>query len=136
MLAKAKRLAILSLGWTFVVLGILGLFLPILQGILFLCIGLMLLASTWAPAQRLLDRLRHRFPAVAANVDEAERRAKAWLAKLTGRFGGGAAARPGADGGASSDNAAPDRRTGAYRAGLGGRVPARELQADPDRDGV
>ena len=39
-----RRMLILSAGWFFVVLGILGIFLPILQGILFLAIGLILLS--------------------------------------------------------------------------------------------
>ena len=38
------RMTILTFGWIFIVLGVLGLFLPILQGILFLAIGGMLLA--------------------------------------------------------------------------------------------
>ena len=42
-----KRVFILALGWTFIVLGILGLFLPILQGILFLLIGFILLSARW-----------------------------------------------------------------------------------------
>ena len=36
----AKHYLFLALGWIFIFLGILGLFLPILQGILFLAIGL------------------------------------------------------------------------------------------------
>lgn len=86
MIAKAKRWAILGLGWGFVLLGIVGLFLPILQGILFLCVGLMLLSREWAPAQRTLDRLRNRYPRVAAASDEAERRTKIWLARIARKF--------------------------------------------------
>jgi uncharacterized membrane protein YbaN (DUF454 family) len=58
-------------GWLFIVLGILGLFLPILQGFLFLAIGLYLL-SPYVPLFRrwkvmLLKRypgLRHRISAI------------------------------------------------------------------------
>jgi uncharacterized membrane protein YbaN (DUF454 family) len=82
-----KRLVILGLGCGFIVLGILGLFLPVLQGILFLCIGLMLLAHEWPPAQRLLDRLRRRYPKAAATLDEVERRAKDWFARMAARLG-------------------------------------------------
>ena len=55
---RVKRYAILILGWVFIFLGILGLFLPILQGILFLTIGLILLSreSVWAAAK--LDWLK------------------------------------------------------------------------------
>lgn len=41
-------------------LGVLGLFLPVLQGILFLVAGLTLLAADVPSARRLLDRLRAR----------------------------------------------------------------------------
>jgi hypothetical protein len=87
MLAKMKRVVILGLGCCFIVLGILGLFLPVLQGILFLCIGLMLLAHAWPPAHRLLERLRQRFPKAATTVDVLERRAKDWFARLAARLG-------------------------------------------------
>ena len=110
MLAKVKRLAILSLGAGFIVLGILGLFLPILQGILFLCIGLMLLAHEWPPAQRLLDRLRHRYPRAAATFDEAERKIKLWFRRLAARFGnGGARGRRGEVRAAPPGGTGPDR---------------------------
>ncbi len=86
MIAKDKRWAILGLGWGFVLLGIVGLIVPILQGIVFLCVGLMLLSPEWAPAQRMLDRLRIRFPKVAAASDEAERRSKIWLGRIARKF--------------------------------------------------
>lgn len=49
-----KRIMILFVGWTFILLGIAGLFLPILQGVLFLLVGLMILSSQYAWARRLL----------------------------------------------------------------------------------
>ncbi len=51
-------------GWSFIVLGVLGLFLPFLQGILFLLVGLIILSKHYAFARRWLDKLKHRFPAV------------------------------------------------------------------------
>lgn len=50
------------LGITFLVLGVLGLFLPVLQGILFLVVGLIILApeSRWIRA--LIAKLRTRYP--------------------------------------------------------------------------
>ena len=50
-------------GWSFIVLGILGLFLPFLQGILFLLVGLIILSKHYKFAQRWLDKLKNRFPA-------------------------------------------------------------------------
>ena len=40
MKTHAKRILLLMVGWSFILLGIAGLFLPILQGVLFLLIGL------------------------------------------------------------------------------------------------
>jgi uncharacterized membrane protein YbaN (DUF454 family) len=74
--ARIKRIAIYWTGWGFIVLGILGLFLPILQGILFLLIGLSLLSNSSPRAARLLGWLRARFPTVSKKYDEAKARAK------------------------------------------------------------
>jgi uncharacterized protein len=38
-----KRIARITIGWNFIVAGIAGLFLPLLQGVLFLMIGLVIL---------------------------------------------------------------------------------------------
>ncbi len=54
----ARRIAILALGWGFILLGIVGLVLPVLQGFLFLLIGLALLSSESKTARRILERLR------------------------------------------------------------------------------
>jgi uncharacterized membrane protein YbaN (DUF454 family) len=73
---RIKRLAIWWLGWGFIALGIAGLVLPILQGILFLLIGLSLLSNQSPWAQRMLQRLRDRFPAVHGKLSEAKAKAK------------------------------------------------------------
>lgn len=43
MQTKTKKVFVLLLGWGFIALGVVGLFLPVLQGILFLVIGLTIL---------------------------------------------------------------------------------------------
>ena len=83
-----QRIALYWTGWAFIVLGVLGLFLPILQGILFLLIGLALL-STVSPRirllrQRLRARARARYPAWTAKFEEAEGRAKHWMRRIVG----------------------------------------------------
>jgi uncharacterized protein (TIGR02611 family) len=80
-----KRLAINIVGWAFVLLGVLGLFLPVLQGVLFILIGLLILSSEYHWARRLLERLKRRFPRLAATAHEANLRARAWLRRLGGR---------------------------------------------------
>jgi uncharacterized membrane protein YbaN (DUF454 family) len=82
MKAKLKRFAIYWTGWGFIVLGIAGLFLPVLQGILFLLIGLALLSNTSPWAARLLETLKKRFPAVSRKFDEAMVKAREVQARL------------------------------------------------------
>ena len=82
-----KRIAVLALGWGFIVLGIVGLVLPVLQGFLFLLIGVALLASVSVTARRLLERLRARYPGLSQRIDLAEQRARRWWRRI-GRRGG------------------------------------------------
>jgi uncharacterized membrane protein YbaN (DUF454 family) len=83
-----KRLIRLALGWIFIVLGVIGLVLPVLQGILFLAIGFALIAPDSPWAQDKLERLRRRFPQLAATIDRAQVRADGLIAKLKpGRSG-------------------------------------------------
>jgi uncharacterized membrane protein YbaN (DUF454 family) len=79
---KAKKIILLLFGWGFILLGVLGLFLPILQGVLFLLIGLLILSSEYVWAHRLLLKVRNRFPAVARRWDEAQVTAHQWIAKV------------------------------------------------------
>jgi uncharacterized membrane protein YbaN (DUF454 family) len=80
-----KRIVVLIVGWAFILLGIAGLFLPILQGILFLLIGLIILSSEYVWAHHLLRRLRERFPGLAQHAERAKERAHVWLRRVTGR---------------------------------------------------
>lgn len=61
------------LGYGFLTLGVLGLFLPVLQGILFLAIGLILLSRSAGWASRLLDRIKERYPKFALTIGKAEK---------------------------------------------------------------
>ena len=79
-----KRILILVAGWLFILLGIVGLFLPILQGAVFLLIGLVILSSEYVWAHHLLNKVRQRFPSIAAQADEAKRKAAAWIDRLSG----------------------------------------------------
>jgi uncharacterized membrane protein YbaN (DUF454 family) len=74
--AKGKQRAVYCAGWGFIALGLLGLVLPILQGILFLLAGLTLLSSSSPHAERILNSLRRRFPKLSHTCDQAARRAK------------------------------------------------------------
>ncbi|MCI0488464.1 MAG: hypothetical protein L0229_17895 [Blastocatellia bacterium] len=78
MKSRLKRMAFWSLGWSFILLGIAGLFLPVLQGILFLLIGLSLLSTVSPWAGRLLARVKGRFPRLHGKLDEAKVKAREW----------------------------------------------------------
>ncbi len=69
MTKQIKRWLWIAAGWFFIVLGIVGLFLPILQGILFLFIGLLILSSEYVWAHRLLQKLRSKVPKISARLD-------------------------------------------------------------------
>ena len=85
-----KRPLLLILGWIFVALGVAGLFLPFLQGILFLLVGVYLLALGSARARLLRQRarrwLRARYPDQVTRFEAAERRAIDWVRARTARF--------------------------------------------------
>jgi len=82
-----KRALILGFGWFFIVLGVLGIFLPILQGILFLAIGLILLSRESEWAQRQIDRLKEKYPTFGEKYDEAEARAERLWDRIVNRNG-------------------------------------------------
>jgi len=59
---RVKKYLQIGLGYGLLALGVAGLFLPILQGILFIMLGLLVLSYHQPWAERLLARLRKRFP--------------------------------------------------------------------------
>ncbi len=68
---NTRHYLMLVLGWIFIVLGILGLFLPILQGILFLAIGLVILSRRSPRVRLLVRRLAKRYPVFGEGLAEA-----------------------------------------------------------------
>jgi uncharacterized protein len=84
---KAKKVLVLLVGWAFIALGVVGLFLPVLQGVLFLLIGLFILSSEYVWAHRLLQKIKTRFPKLAARLEEASRKSQEWLARIMHRGG-------------------------------------------------
>lgn len=73
-----KKILWLVVGYTCLVLGVLGLFLPILQGFLFLAIGLVILSKHSVWAHRLKQRLERRFPKLGAQMRRGEARFRSW----------------------------------------------------------
>jgi uncharacterized protein len=80
--AYVKRALVLVIGWAFIVLGIVGLFLPVLQGVLFLLIGLVILSTEYVWAHHLLNKLRQRYPKLGRVADQATAKANRWMQHL------------------------------------------------------
>lgn len=81
-----RTILLQAVGYGFLTLGVLGLFLPILQGILFILVGLLILARHAAWAHRLLERFRAHHPKAAELIDLAETKAASWWRRVA-RFG-------------------------------------------------
>lgn len=74
-----KRVLWLVAGWVFILLGIVGLFVPFFQGVLCLMIGLIILSSEYVWAHRLLAKVRERFPKTAEMADRVRGKAVQWF---------------------------------------------------------
>jgi uncharacterized membrane protein YbaN (DUF454 family) len=81
--SNIKRVVILIAGWSFILLGVVGLFVPILQGALFILVGLIILSSEYVWAHHLLTRLRERFPKIGRRADEAAAKAAATVRRFS-----------------------------------------------------
>ena len=84
MMALAKKTLIYLIGWSFILLGIIGLFLPFLQGILFLLIGLLILSKESPLAKSILHRFQKRYPVAYQKMHEFNERLKKRLSDLLG----------------------------------------------------
>ena len=82
---RLKPILVQALGYAFLVLGVLGLFLPILQGFLFLFIGLIILARHAPWAERLLDRIRRQHPKFDTIISKAEETTHRWRIRAEGQ---------------------------------------------------
>jgi uncharacterized membrane protein YbaN (DUF454 family) len=76
-----KRIGLLIIGWSFIVLGILGLFLPFLQGVLFIVIGLAILSSRSQIIRRFLKYLEERYPHLHERVENWKEKVRSWFKK-------------------------------------------------------
>ena len=78
---RFKKIAILIIGWTFIGLGIIGLFLPILQGVLFMMIGLAILSSRSQFIRGFLKHLEERHPHFHKRVEVLREKFRNWFKK-------------------------------------------------------
>ena len=77
------RPLLLIAGWGFILLGIIGLVVPFLQGVLFILLGMIILSSQYAWAGFLLLKLRKRFPRVAGVADQCVAKASTVLKRFS-----------------------------------------------------
>jgi uncharacterized membrane protein YbaN (DUF454 family) len=63
-----KRLAFIIAGWALLILGAVGLFLPILPGVLLIVVALSILSIEYKWARRWMSTLLHRFPATEKRI--------------------------------------------------------------------
>jgi hypothetical protein len=66
-------------GWSMILVGIAGLVLPLLNGTLFLAIGLYVLKDDYVWAAKAIDWARRRFPRQAASMDRGQAKAEEYL---------------------------------------------------------
>ena len=74
-----KRFTILSIGTLFILIGFLGLFLPFIQGIIFLFIGLLILSKESKTAQAMLEKWCEKHPQSYHRVMNISHKVKNWL---------------------------------------------------------
>ena len=65
-----KRIVVLVIGWLLVAFGVIGLFLPVLQGVLFILLGLWVLSTESKTAHRWLEGARKRHPRADAKLKQ------------------------------------------------------------------
>ncbi len=66
-------------GFSLLFLGVIGTVLPILQGFLFIALGLFVLRDQYAWAHNGMDKLRRRWPRQVEGVEAMEARLIAWF---------------------------------------------------------
>jgi uncharacterized membrane protein YbaN (DUF454 family) len=84
---QLKRKLYLVAGIFFFILGVLGLFLPILQGVLFLLVSLVFLSKGSSRVRALKQKLKRRYPEWGAKVQQAEHWAKDMPSRIKAWFG-------------------------------------------------
>ena len=75
MIRHVKRTALLVLGILFLLLGVVGLFLPFLQGVLFLIIGFLLISICVPQVREWMMSHTRKYPALHDKVEKID----AWL---------------------------------------------------------
>lgn len=84
---KITKVGVQLIGCAFLLTGIAGLFLPFLQGILFIFVGLAILSSQYLWAGKILIIAKKRFPKMAERLDKflsKMRKSFPWFDRVSG----------------------------------------------------
>ena len=84
---RTKTLVLKIIGWAFLILGVLGLFLPILQGILFLAIGMVIMSHVSPWFREKLTVFERTFPKYRDEIRAARIRAMLIVRRILGPTG-------------------------------------------------
>lgn len=79
---QVKKILILTIGIIFIVLGLLGLVLPFLQGILFLAIGFFLISFYFPKSYQWIEKHTEKYPHIYTKIKKVE----AWIKKFIGEI--------------------------------------------------
>jgi uncharacterized membrane protein YbaN (DUF454 family) len=79
---NAKRILIIGVGIFFILLGLMGLVTPFLQGFLFLFIGLFLLSFTSPKIRFWIDKHTVKYP----HLFELTKKIEKWMTKIIGEI--------------------------------------------------
>lgn len=79
---EAKRIFVLTIGVVFIILGLFGLILPLLQGIIFLAIGLILISLCSQKFRLWVNKHTQPYPQLFSVIKKME----TWIAKFIGEI--------------------------------------------------
>ena len=71
-----QRVAVVGLGWMLIIVGIAGLFLPLVPGIPLMVAGALMLNLQWPWLRRAVEKCRMRFPALSRAFERFSARGK------------------------------------------------------------
>lgn len=77
------RILVIGVGWLLIVIGIAGLFLPVIQGGLSLALGFALLSLGSQTVHLRLRRMMGRWPGLWKRMERLRRRIHGWLRRKT-----------------------------------------------------
>lgn len=79
---KVKKIFVITIGSIFILFGLLGLFLPFLQGILFLIIGFFIMSFCFPRVRLFINEHTKKYPRISPIIEKVEK----WMTKIIGEI--------------------------------------------------